>query len=938
MSIQSEIADKFIAKYPTSVVKKLDRDNHLDIHVPEIHEKKGTHIFFNTSKNKIKIGFYCRDEEFVTRAINNSVDLLERYSQGLRLNTNPVFDSVDEALVAAFNLVEILIGKITEKDTSKSMESEVEDSDVDRGFPVISWSSDTTISQDFLKAYAKKWQVESELYNWRAGILGILPDWMEQLVDRDIFYRFSSSQIDRIVRYISEDYIIPVLDYVPEDLYMHTRRVWWIVPFCIWRNDTASFLFVDKNGIYSMFRDSENEIDTDMIFPWDRVEEIDFITGVDGDPNVVRLDVYSDSGGQLSFDEFVSDSKGSYLKVIESIYRVRKDTIEESKGAHEWYEGAGGEGFKSFSKPTDLLDEFKWLNPSRPGPEELEKYLKDEFKVKEWPNEFLIAVSLIADQKFGYCNVKGSDDDFYQILKHKLFDGEWDLFKDNWQKGLEIYKDIYAPADTWKGVYENLKNYFDEKIEFSSKLSEYKLASVFYEFWLYTASENVLQIDFEYDDLKPLMEISFNGNKDSGLPFGYMLNHAKGELNFIKNLYKIFGEKYLWRAFLSKLETPVQFVQIADSLALDGDYNHIDSETAEYVVTYGGYGSPQVNRYVLGSWDWYDKIKHVVKQNPAIIGSLYDADHGVEMTTRFIDEDEIEQLKSLVVPIDCKIKLKLDAEDLKQNSALDTLLFDLPSGNEISFKMWIFKNREYTYQDFFENLLDDKGWIEIIKNTFASKLINDANEYIFTTIFDDNEISGSDYLKNYAKWEIEVESNKYPTKCFLGQLQIGTNYTDNKTKNEFTFEYKPTYVYIHAADTFEDALNENYIFTNESDANSTGTLEYRINKNDSLLFEYRIPLNHQEEEDLDLSNFEGKILVREIFEWGMNSIQIDLDEEEDFHPTSCYNGLAYSFNGVTFKSGDENELDLYEPDDYEREERYLEYYEVKDNTLIKVEH
>ena len=939
MSIQSEIADKFIAKYPTSVVKKIDRDNHLDIHVPEIHEKKGTHIFFNTTKNKIKIGFYCRDEEFVTRAINNSLDTLEKYSQGIRFTANPVFDSVDEALVSAFDLVEILIGKIAEKDTSKSMESEVEDSGEDRGYPVISWGSDTIIPEDFLKAYAEKWQVESVLYNWRAGIIGILPDWMDQLVDKEVFFRFSSSQIDRIVNYISEDYIIPVLDYVPEDLYMHTRRVWWIVPFCIWKNDTASFLFVDKNGIYSMFKNSENEFDTDMIFPWDRVEEIDFVTEVEGDPNVVRLDIYADSGGQLSFDEFVSDSKGSYLKVIESIYRVRKDTIKESKGAHEWYEGAGGEGFKSFSKPTDLLDEFKWIDPSRPGPEELEKHLKDEYKVEEWPKDFMIALSMMTDRQFGYIKSKDeSPDDFYQLLKHKIFDGDWDALKAEWEKGHAIFKEIWENAESWSDIYKNLDKYFKEHINKASKLSENKIASIIYEIWLFTSSVN-LETVYDYDELKPLMEISFSGNKDSGLPFGFMLNHAKSELNFIKNLYECFGKKYLWRAFLSNLETPVQFVQIAIPLALDGEYNFIDPETAEYIVNYDGNGSPNINRYVLGGWDWYDKVKHVVKQNPAIIGSLYDADHGVEMTSRFIDEDEIEQLKSLVVPIDCKLKLKLDAEDLKQNSALETLLFDLPSGNEISFKMWIFKGREYTYQDFCENLEDDKGWIEIIKNTFASKLINDANEYMFTTIFDDNEIPGSDYLRSYAKWEIEVEGKKFPTKYYLGQLQIDTENTDqNTTLNEFTFEYKPTYVYIHVADTFEDALNEDYIFTNESDANSSGTLEYRINKNDRVLFEYRIPLNHQEEEELDLSKFEGKILVREIFEWSMNSIQIHLNEDEDFHPTSCYNGLAYSFNGVTFKSGDENELELYEPDDYEREERYLEYYEVIDNTLVKIEH
>lgn len=775
MSIQQRLSDKFLARYANSIVKKIDRDNHLDIYVPEIHEKKGTHIFFNTAKDKIKVGFYCRDEDFVSSILVNNEQAIERYSQGVRIKDNPVFDSVDEAIEAAFRFVEILTGKSSTSEVTATEEEVVEEEDDDRGYPVISWASDSTISRDFISRYADRWQVKSELYNWRAGIDGYLPDWMNQLIDRNVFYPFSPSQIDKINKIVSEESIIPVLEYVPSELYMHTKRVWWMVPFSIWRNDIASFLFVDKNGIYAMFRDSNGDIQTNMVFPWDRIEEIEFITEADDDPNVVRLDLYADNGGQLSFDEFVSETKGSYLKIIESIYQARKKTIEESKDAHTWYEGAGGEGFISFANPTDLLDEFKWLNPNRPDPS-FYGYEGEvvEHPVKEWPHEFMIAVSVIADQKFGYCSAKGSADDLYQLLKIKLFDGDWDTVRDYWPKGYEIYKEIYTTVDTWEGVYENLQKYFDEHIGYSSKLSEYKLASLIYELWLFTASENI-ETDYEYDDLKPLMAISFTGPKDSGLPFGYMQNHSKYQLSFIKNLYKIFGEKYLWSGFLSNLETPLQFVQIAQPLALDGSFNFIDPETAEYIVTYGGYGSPQVNRYVLGGWDWYDKIKHVVKQNPAIIGSLHDAEQGVEMTSRFIEESEIDKLKALVVPIECTLRLKLDAEDVQQNSGLETLLFDLPSGNEIAFKMWVFKNKKYSKDDYLENLENDRGWIEIIKNTFASKLIAEADDFMFTTKFDTNEVPGSTYLRTYANWEIEVDGHKYPTNCFTGPLEIDSS-------------------------------------------------------------------------------------------------------------------------------------------------------------------
>ena len=93
MSIQQQLSEKFLARYANSIVKKIDRDNHLDIYVPEIHEKKGTHIFFNTAKDKIKVGFYCRDEEFVSSILVNNEQAIERYSQGVRIKDNLVENS-----------------------------------------------------------------------------------------------------------------------------------------------------------------------------------------------------------------------------------------------------------------------------------------------------------------------------------------------------------------------------------------------------------------------------------------------------------------------------------------------------------------------------------------------------------------------------------------------------------------------------------------------------------------------------------------------------------------------------------------------------------------------------------------------------------------------------------------------------------------------------
>ncbi|GEM_PF-2143761 len=108
MSTQANLANQITSVIPDAVVKKVDKDNFLDIHIPSVNEKKGTHLFFNTGKEKIKMGFYCRDKDWIDALLqkdsnrgggNNST--IEEYSQGIRPVNNPEFESVDDAVTCA---------------------------------------------------------------------------------------------------------------------------------------------------------------------------------------------------------------------------------------------------------------------------------------------------------------------------------------------------------------------------------------------------------------------------------------------------------------------------------------------------------------------------------------------------------------------------------------------------------------------------------------------------------------------------------------------------------------------------------------------------------------------------------------------------------------------------------------------------------------------
>uniref|UniRef100_UPI0040486113 ankyrin repeat domain-containing protein n=1 Tax=Algoriphagus sp. TaxID=1872435 RepID=UPI0040486113 len=286
-------------------------------------------------------------------------------------------DSSAEEAKDGLNLASFLASIETEEDADESEEVEhaseesEDESDEELGYPMISWWG-KDIDTEKLGKYAYKWQTKSEVYGWVGGISGFIPDWFEDLSTEEICPAFSPQELLEIANRVANEKIIPVLNYAPEDLFNHVKRVWWIIPFCIWKEDIASFVFIDKNGFYAMFKNNEGEVDINDIFPWDRVSELEFETEYAGDSNVNRLTLHQEDGGFLTFDEFVGVGddgklKGSYLAVIESIWLARKGTIEASKGVPMWYEGKGGEGFTEFETPQDLLKPSNWENPHRPN-------------------------------------------------------------------------------------------------------------------------------------------------------------------------------------------------------------------------------------------------------------------------------------------------------------------------------------------------------------------------------------------------------------------------------------------------------------------------------------------------------------------------------------------------------------------------------------------
>ena len=403
MSLQAELSQKITEEFIDAIVKKVDKDNFLDIHIPSVNEKKGTHLFFNTGKGKIKMGFYCRDKDWVDALLqrdsnrgggNNAT--LEEYSQGIRPVNNPEFESVDDAIACALDFIENIGGSQTTTSSSHSSATttpiEVDD---ELGYPLLSYKN-----SDQNTEYVKRYLRPTKTLNGRMGVKMVIPDWVEVLLDDCVCFDFPPEDIAIIREGISSNKVIPILRYdfnIKECNLTDIKNMWWIVPFAFW-NDTISWLAINKDGLYAPYNDNN---DATLILTWDRVQDISF--SIDYEPFGVEepdskmnlLTILLEGGNELEISEFLEDGRGSYLSVLHDIYWVRQETIEASKGLQMWKEGAGGEGFRSFPESVELAHLPYWSdsNVHRPSFEsdaqEETNAPKNSYDVKE---EFVMPI------------------------------------------------------------------------------------------------------------------------------------------------------------------------------------------------------------------------------------------------------------------------------------------------------------------------------------------------------------------------------------------------------------------------------------------------------------------------------------------------------------------------------------------------------------------
>jgi hypothetical protein len=303
-SVQEQLFEAIKEYYPEAEAKKINKDNYLDIHVPEINTKRGTHLFFNTAKDGIKIGFYCRDEAFIDEVISRSTNI-ERYAQGIRILDNPLQSDVQEATLNALVFIEEIIGEEVE-DTSYDEDEDYEYVNNDR-------------------------QVDMESYD---------------LSDQTI--------IKRVIEKIKTTKSLPHLPYINEtlrnmgyDIEKHPAFYYMSNVFVSDIEPTA-FLYVNMDGFYSDCIEGKFQ----CIFSWESINDIVVVEETD---DSITIDLVSDEG-ELTLCEPFSKS----LLVLLEIYRsVWKDITKKfaNQPMISWTEVEScGVNLLSFETHNDYLD------------------------------------------------------------------------------------------------------------------------------------------------------------------------------------------------------------------------------------------------------------------------------------------------------------------------------------------------------------------------------------------------------------------------------------------------------------------------------------------------------------------------------------------------------------------------------------------------------
>jgi hypothetical protein len=402
-SVQEQLFEAIKAYYPNAEAKKINKDNYLDIYLPEINKKRGTHLYFNTAKDGIKIGFYCRDEEFINNVLSNSSNI-EKYAQGIRILNNPLQKDVKEATESTLRFIEEITGE--QKNTSE----DGGELNLDQILRALGYGEENNDQNDDNQVDA----LEDEVNDFSLSNFDI--------EDKTVIDNISDKIIEG--KYLTNLlYVNNKLDELGYAIDKH-QAYFFDSNVIISDRELEGFLVVNMDGFYSNCMDEE---EMNPIFSWGGVNDIDYSEY----ENDSSIDIISDQG------TLTIKKEGSHsLKILYTFYEnVWKEINENFKDEPfiEWGKvremGIKEIGFSTF------LDYYNFEVSDETGNSESEEddndlEIDEEVETK-LPQNALDLISCVYILKYYYLGLNEEkdcsdnfDDEFTNLFKIENFSND----------------------------------------------------------------------------------------------------------------------------------------------------------------------------------------------------------------------------------------------------------------------------------------------------------------------------------------------------------------------------------------------------------------------------------------------------------------------------------------------------------------------------------
>ena len=209
-SIQSVILSKIQEVYPNAAVKKIDKDNFLDILPSNIDNKKDC-LFLNTkNESAIKIGLTSSNKDIVNKLILADPNLFVISSTGLKCTKSC---SIDEAIEIALNIIQIgYSNNAPTLNTINNVKSTVDElvnnpietnaSNISRNEGAVKSSlpagQDKLVNLEFESIEANK-EIEKNSEPSNIGNLYQKGDYLSVCYHTDIDRKYSNNTLDKII-------------------------------------------------------------------------------------------------------------------------------------------------------------------------------------------------------------------------------------------------------------------------------------------------------------------------------------------------------------------------------------------------------------------------------------------------------------------------------------------------------------------------------------------------------------------------------------------------------------------------------------------------------------------------------------------------------------------------------------------------------------------